>query len=117
LKKLPLRGVLGSNAVGAAISFGPQLYFDARDAHLFKDMTSKAAWEDFALRTAKSLPTNAAGLVSGLGVGAVAVIVGVVSAPVVIIATFGGGILGAALFNLFGFDDKTQEAARRFLGK
>jgi hypothetical protein len=116
-KKLPLRGVLGSSAVGAAISFGPQLYFDAQDAHLFKDATSKAAWEDFALRTAKSLPTNVAGLVGGLVLGAAVVAIGAASAPAIIIVTFGGGVLGAALFNLFGLDDKTQEAARWLLGK
>jgi hypothetical protein len=129
-KKLPVRGmpwgaargVLGSTSVGLAISFGPQVYADVQDAGLLANPKSKEAWRDFAVRTAGSLPGNVAGL-AGAFAGAelaalVATGIGVAAgAPVLVVAAFAGGVLGAAGFNFWGLNERAQEAAQRLLAK
>jgi hypothetical protein len=117
---LPLRGVLGSNAVGLAISMGPQAFVDARASGLFSDPTNKSAWKEFAAVSAGSQSGNLAGVVGGLVVGGALVLAastfGVgIAAPVVILAAFAGAVGGQATFNAWGLNEKAEEAAAHWL--
>jgi len=44
-KRLPVSGVLGSNAVGAVLSLGPQAYADVRDAGLLDQPGREQNWK------------------------------------------------------------------------
>jgi hypothetical protein len=114
---LPMRGVLGSNAVGLVLTMGPQAFVDARASGLFSHPTDKAAWERFAISSARSQSGNLAGVATSLVVGMGFVALGTVSAPALIAVGLVFGVLGQALFNAWGFDEQAEAAARSILGR
>lgn len=117
-----MRGVLGGNAVGLVLTLGPQAYVDARATGLFSNPTSQEAWTQFAIASAKNQSGNLAGVAASVAGGAL--VVGVtaafavtVGAPIVIAVGLLAGIGGQSLFNAFGLDDRSEEAARWLLGR
>jgi hypothetical protein len=115
---LPLRGVLGGNAVGLVLTIGPQAFVDARAANLFETPGDRAAWERFAIASARNQSGNAAGIVASVGLALLfTAVTGVVAAPVLIAVGLGAGVLGQATFNAAGFDEKAEAAARALLDR
>jgi hypothetical protein len=120
---LPVRGIIGSNAVGLAITMGPQAIVDAHAAGLFSDPSNSNRWKDFAISSAKNQSGNLAGVAAGFAAGgfvlAGALILGTagVAAPIMILAGLAGGIGGQAAFNAWGWNEKAEEAARSLLGR
>lgn len=120
---LPIRGIIGSNAVGLAITMGPQAIVDAHAAGLFTDPSNSNRWKDFAVSSARNQSGNLAGVAAGFAAGgfvlAGALVLGTagVAAPLIILAGFAGGIGGQAAFNAWGLNEKAEEAARWLLGR
>ena len=63
---LPLRGALGSNVVGAALSLVPQAFVDAKDSGLFDNPSDSKNWGNFAVAEARGQSGNLAGIVGGM---------------------------------------------------
>jgi hypothetical protein len=108
---LPLRGFLGSNAFGIALTIGPQAIKDASDTGVLANPTSAGAWKDFAVASARSQSANVAGVLFGLGVGAAAAIL-VTSAPALILIGMAAGATGQALFNAVGASENVADATK-----
>jgi hypothetical protein len=98
---LPLRGLLGGNAVGALLTFGPQAYFDARDTGVLDDPSNQKNLDKFVVASAASQSANAFGMLTSIAAGlAIATVVS--SAPVLIVVGIAAGATGQAAFNAFG---------------
>lgn len=124
-KALKWRGALGGNAIGFALTVGPQVLYDAYNAGVFTEPTNKEKWKDFAIDEAENQSANLAGFAAGVLAGTaltvgVTLVVGAgvtVAAPVAILVGLGAGILGQTTFNAFGFSERAKEYVSGLLGR
>ncbi|WP_460900610.1 hypothetical protein [Paraburkholderia jirisanensis] len=99
-------GILSSAKVGAALAFGPQMALDGIDSHSFSQWVSLEAHHQ---------PGNAAAWLTGLGVTATGVALGL-SAPIVIPAALILGAGAAVVVTIFGVDTWIGDHVDHWIG-
>lgn len=112
---LPARGLLGGNAVGAALSLLPQLGKDIYQSGILDDPSSKENWRNFAVGEAEGQSGNVAGIAGGMALGAVAVWLGVTAAPALIVVGLIGGAVSQAGFNALGLNEDAASGMKWLL--
>jgi hypothetical protein len=66
---LPFRGILGGNAIGSLLTFGPQAYVDARESGVLADPSNKRNLDKFVVASAKNQSANAFGMLTSIAAG------------------------------------------------
>ena len=114
---LPVRGALGSNLVGAALSLVPQAIADANESGLLDNAQDSKNWSKFAVAEARGQSGNIAGIAGGIVIGAVAVWLGASTAPALILVGLLGGALSQAGFNALGLNEDAAAGMKWVLDK